>query len=440
MTIDRGANYHLDVALSELQAQYRESNPQSLAQHQRAAESLPGGNTRTVLHFDPFPLCIAGGADATLEDIDGHRYTDFIGEYTAGLFGHSCSQIHDAVQRALSEGILLCGPNRYEQRFAQLLCERFPSVERVRFVNTGTEANLMAVTAARAFTGKTHIMAFEGGYHGGVFLFANGISPHNAPYPTILDQYNDIEHSVELIRNHADELACVLVEPMLGTGGAIPAVPEFLQALRAVCDETGVLLIFDEVMTSRLSGGGMQQLTAVTPDLTTLGKYLGGGMTFGAFGGRADVMDQYDPRRADCLPHAGTFNNNVLTMSAGIVVLEDLYTASRADQFTADGEAFRKQLQQLANDRSLPVVLTGVGSLMNIHFSREPIHSPQQTKSVNPKLRQLFQHAMLQAGFYVGKTGYLALMLPLTTEDYNHFAQAFTEFLDKYGELIEQNA
>ncbi len=430
------ANFSLDTVLDELKESYANANPRSAAQHRLACESLPGGNTRTVLHFDPFPLTIAGGSGAILTDLDGHGYTDFIGEYTAGLFGHSNPKIVEAVHSALADGILLCGPNRHEQRLSALLCERFPSIDRVRFVNTGTEANLMAVTAARAYTGKTHLLAFDGAYHGSVFLFAHGISPHNAPYPTILARYNDLQQTSDLIRQHADELACVLIEPMMGTAGAIPAQREFLQGLREVCSANGVMLIFDEVMTSRLSRGGLQQHHNVIPDMTTLGKYIGGGMTFGAFGGRAPIMDQYDPRRPDCLPHAGTFNNNVLTMMAGCVALETLYTPDTADQFTERGDAFRRRLQGLADQRSLPVRLSGVGSLMNIHFSVEPVNSPDDVRLVEPRLRQLLQMSMLEAGFYIGKAGYLALMLPLDDADYDRFANAFEAFLDRYGELI----
>lgn len=431
------SNFNLDSVLAQVKESYANANPHSAAQHRLACESLPGGNTRTVLHFDPFPLTIAGGSGATLSDIDGHRYTDFIGEYTAGLFGHSHPKIIEAVSAALGDGILLCGPNRYEQRLSALLCERFASLQRLRFVNTGTEANLMAVTAARAFTGKTHIMAFDGAYHGSVFLYANGISPHNAPYPTILAQYNQLDATADAIRKHAADLACVLIEPMMGTAGAIPAQRSFLQGLRDVCSECGVLLIFDEVMTSRLSRGGMQHHHGVLPDMTTLGKYIGGGMTFGAFGGTAAIMDQYDPRRANCLPHAGTFNNNLLTMMAGCVALEELYTADIADQFTRRGEAFRQRLQQLADQRSVPVRLSGVGSLMNVHYSRCDIDSPALVRKIDPRLRELFQLAMLEAGFYVGKAGYLALMLPLQDIDYDNFAAAFDHFLQRYGELID---
>ena len=374
-----------------------------------------------------------------LSDIDGHTYIDLIGEYTAGLFGHSNPDIAQALKRVLDEGILLCGPNRYEQELSALLCERFASMQRLRFVNTGTEANLMAVTAARAFTGKSHLMAFDGAYHGSVFLYANGISRHNAPYPTLLGSYNRIDETVSLIRRHADELACVLVEPMMGTGGAIPAERDFLVALREVCTEHAVVLIFDEVMTSRLSGGGLQQVHNIHPDLTTLGKYIGGGMTFGAFGGRADIVDQFDPRRADCLPHAGTFNNNVLSMAAGIVAMRDLYTPSVADELTARGEKFRLRLQGIADAKQLPVQLSGVGSLMTIHFAEAPVESPAQARAVNPRLRQLLQIFMLNNGFYIGKAGYLALMLPLTDTDCDRFTQVFEHFLDVHGQIICDN-
>src|SRR5581483_9912914 len=167
---------------------------------------------------------------------------------------------------------------------------------------------------------------FEGGYHGGVFYFRDATSPINAPFRFVRAPYNDIAGARALIERHAGDLAAIIIEPMLGGGGCIPADADFLQALRDAATQTGALLIFDEVMTSRLAPGGLQQVHGILPDLTTLGKYLGGGMSFGAFGGRADIMDRFDPRRADAFQHAGTFNNNKLTMSAGLAALTRIYT------------------------------------------------------------------------------------------------------------------
>src|SRR4029077_13509181 len=243
-----------------------------------------------------------------LEDADGHQYVDLLGEYSAGLYGHSNPVVIQAMTDALQEGVSRGAHTRYEVDLAEAVCARFASIESVRFTNSGTEANLMALSAARAFTGRGRVMVFRGGYHGGLLTFADGPSPVNVPYDVLLAEYNDAagagglgrEHAgsppvVPVVREHAGSLACVLVEPMLGSGGCIPGDPAFLSGLREATRQAGALLIFDEVMTSRPGPGGLQERLAIRPDLTTLGKYIGGGASFGAFGGRADVMGLFDP-------------------------------------------------------------------------------------------------------------------------------------------------
>ena len=273
-----------------------------------------------------------------------------------------------------------------EARLARLIVERFPSLDLVRFTNSGTEANLMAVATAIAATGRPKVLVFDGAYHGGILYFGGGGIPINAPHQWVLGQYNDAAGAAALARAHAGELACILVEPMLGSGGCIPGEPGFLQALRDVATETGAMLIFDEVMTSRMSAGGQQARLGITPDLTTLGKYIGGGMSFGAFGGRRDIMDRYDPRRADALPHAGTFNNNVLTMAAGVAGLTELFTPAAADALFARGEALRTRLNAL----SPAMQWTGLGSLLTAHFHQGLIRGPADIARDGPGLRELF--------------------------------------------------
>ncbi len=264
---------------------YAARNPMSAERHARATRSMPGGNTRSILHFDPFPLAFERGEGAHLVSLDGDTYTDFLGEFTAGLYGHSQKPVLDALREALDRGLNFGGVNDLEPRLAELLCARFPSVDLVRFTNSGTEANLMALALAVATTGRRKVMVFRGGYHGGVLTFGQEPSPVTVPHEWVLADYDDVEGTRALIRAHARELAAVLVEPMLGAGGCIPASDGFLAMLREETTDAGAVLVFDEVMTSRLSPGGLQQVTGVTPDLTTLGKYLGGGMSFGAFGG-----------------------------------------------------------------------------------------------------------------------------------------------------------
>mgnify|MGYP000728259418 CR=1 FL=1 len=344
-------NSGLKDRLAEVEAAYVAANPKSLARFEAAAGPMPGGNTRTVLHFSPFPLTFAKGEGCWLDDLDGHRYADFLGEYSAGLYGHSNPVIAEAIRTALADGIVLGGPNRYEGELAAEICRRFPSIDQVRFTNSGTEANLLALAAARLATGRQTVMVMEGGYHGGVLYFGHHKSEINVAGPWVFGSYNDLEATLAVIEREKADLAAVLIEPMMGSGGGICASREYLQGLREACDRHGIVLIYDEVMTSRMSPGGQQARLGVLPDMTTLGKYLGGGLSFGAFGGRADLMARFDPRRPDAVSHAGTFNNNVLSMAAGLAGLTKVLTAEAQAALTARGEALRDRLNAIAQAR-----------------------------------------------------------------------------------------
>jgi glutamate-1-semialdehyde 2,1-aminomutase len=377
------ANIDISAALAEAEELYRARNPKSLAQHRAACEALPGGNTRSAIHVDPVPLTMKRGEGARLGDLDGHEYGDFLSEFTAGIYGHSHPAIRAAIATALDGGLNFGAHNATEAGFAVAICARFPSIELVRFTNSGTEANLMAVSAARAITGRPKILVFTGGYHGGVFYFRGHGSPLNAPFEYLLGQYNDLASVEALVRPQRGELAAILVEPMQGTTGCIPAERSFLAGLRALADETGALLIFDEVMTSRLAPGGLQEAHGVLPDLTTLGKYVGGGMSFGAFGGRADIMERFDPRRPDAFQHAGTFNNNVFTMNAGLVGLTELYTPERARALNSWGDRLRERLNAGIRRHGLAMQFTGLGSMFSVHMTDRPIRSQEDAERGN---------------------------------------------------------
>src|SRR5579864_4844777 len=206
-------NFDLIEALKETERRFVAANPLSERRYREAAAAMPGGNTRTVLHYSPFPVTFRKAEGCTLTDIDGHRYTDFLGEYSAGLYGHSHPKIMAAAERALKSGIVLGGPNEYEAELAALVKGRFPSIDLIRFCNSGTEANLMALVTARAATGRSHVMAFEGGYHGGVLAFKTGPSAVNAPFPMVMATYNDTDATLALIEKHKDELAAIILEP-----------------------------------------------------------------------------------------------------------------------------------------------------------------------------------------------------------------------------------
>jgi glutamate-1-semialdehyde 2,1-aminomutase len=425
-------NTDIDAALNEAKEAYVTSAPASLARYVEATTVMPGGNTRTVLHYAPFPLAMVRAEGCRMWDADGREYIDFLGEYTAGLYGHSHPVIRAALDRALDNGISFGASNMTEARFARAVCERF-GIERVRFTNSGTEANLLAISLGRIFTRRKKVLVFNGGYHGAVFGFAGGGSPINVPFEYVVAPYNDIERTRKLI---TDDLALVILEPMIGSGGCIAASAEFLHMVRQETTRVGALLILDEVMTSRLAPGGLQSVAGVKPDLTTLGKYIGGGMSFGAFGGRAEIMDLFDPRRADALPHAGTFNNNVLTMTAGLTGLTDVYTPEAAMALNARGETLRARLNALCQAAGAPVQFTGIGSMLAVHTMRGPVTSPEDAAKGDPKLKELFFFDMLARGIWLARRGMMTVSLPIGDVECDALAAAVEEFLSARRSLL----
>jgi glutamate-1-semialdehyde 2,1-aminomutase len=235
----------LDARLANLHEEFVATRPISAAAHRRSTKSLPGGNTRSVLHFRPFPLTMARGVGSDVWDMDGHRYADFVGEFSAGLYGHSDARIRAAITEALDTGLVMAAPTSRETELGELIRARFPSIERLRFCNSGTEANLLAISTAKVVTGRRKIMVFEGGYHGGVLVFGKPVSPLNIELDLVMASYNDAEAAEQLIRQHGPELAAVIVEPILGAAGNLPGSPEFLHGLRKATAEVGALLIIE---------------------------------------------------------------------------------------------------------------------------------------------------------------------------------------------------
>ena len=431
-------NVTIDEALVETEQRYASANPKSLARHLAASKHLPGGNTRTNMYFSPFPVAITRGEGARLHDLDGHVYTDLLGEYTAGIYGHSHPRIRAAIVEALDGGLNLGGPNRWEAELGRLMCDRFPSLEKVRFCNSGTEANLYAVTAARACTGRTHVLVFDGAYHGGVLSFVSA-NPMLAQFPFVIAQYNDLEGCAALIARHRDELAAVLIEPMIGSGGGISADREFLAMLRDESKRHGFVLIFDEVMTSRLAPGGLQSKLGITPDMTSFGKYLGGGMSFGAFGGADWIMRRFDPTVDGSFVHSGTYNNNTLTMAAGVAGLRDVYTPEACADLNFRGDRLRERTNVVFHRHGVAMQMLGQGSLNVIHMHGRPVRRPPDVVN-DPKRQALFHLEMLERGFYLSRRGLSALCLPLTDKDVDGFVEAVDDFCAIYRSLLLDDA
>jgi len=418
----------LDNAVARARHEYADARPLSRDLSDRARSVQPGGNTRSVLHFDPFPFRVDTARGCELVDIDGHRYVDLLGNYTAGLLGHDPAPVLDAVRDALDRGWSLGSVHRDEVRLAELLVDRFASIEQVRFTNSGTEANLMALAVATHHTGRRKVVVFADGYHGGVLTFGDEASSVTVPHDWLVCRYNDREAIAQTFAEHGAEIAAVLVEPMQGSGGCIVGDPAFLAHLSELCDHSGSLLIFDEVMTSRFSRDGAQGLLGIRPDLTTLGKYLAGGFSFGAFGGRADVMRHFDPAAGGALAHAGTFNNNVVSMAAGVAVLDDVLSDDILERTHARGDLLRVALNETFARNGLPMCATGVGSLMNVHGTPGPVSSADDLIAADERLKELFFFHCLAAGYYLARRGFIALSVEVTSEHIEGFLGAVDRF------------
>lgn len=429
-------NRKIEDEIAEARTRYAQRRPRSLEVHRKACEVMPGGNTRTVLYHGPFPLRLSHGEGGVVTDADGHSYVNLLGEYTAGLFGHSHPVIRRAIDAALDGGVNLGGHNMVEAELARHVVARFPAIQRVRFTNSGTEANLMAIATARAFTRRSKVLVFRGGYHGGLLYFGGGGIPINAPYEFIVAPFNDVEGTARLIRANAADLACVLTEAMMGSSGCIPGRPEFLTMLREECRAAGALLILDEVMTSRFGRGGAHSLLGLDPDLVTLGKWVGGGMSFGAFGGREDVMAIYDPSRPGALPHAGTFNNNVLSMSAGIAALTEVFPAEVAVALHERGERLRSRINDLFREVGVALQATGQGSLLNIHALRGLVGSPDDLEAGNDRMKELVFLDLLERGFYMARRGFVALSLAVEEPDTDRFLASLAEIVAERRSIL----
>ena len=367
---------------------YREITPKSRAAWEEAKGYLPGGDSRNSIFWEPYPIFVDHAGGARVTDADGVERLDFIGTMTTLILGHSPRPVVAAVREQLERGVVYNAPNNHQVRLARLLCERIPSFELARFTNSGTEATLNTIRAARAFTGRSLIAKAEGGYHGshdtvsvsvrvdpgkagerrrpGALPATEGLADGVLDSVVVLP-FNETEPAREILERHQDQLAAVIVEPMLGSVGMLPASREFLAMLRDFTAANGVTLIFDEVISFRIAPGGAQEYYGITPDLTSLGKIIGGGFAVGAFGGRRDIMGLYDPTAGPRVAHAGTFNANPATMLAGAVTLEQL-TPEVYRRLAEVTERLRQGLREAGRELEVPVQVTGLGSLFGIHF------------------------------------------------------------------------
>lgn len=388
---------------------YKANTPGSAAAQVRAERSVVGGNSRGAAYWKPYPLTIARAVGTTLIDVDGREYTDMVNNYTALAHSHAYPPIVEAVTKQVAAGTSWVANNAWQAELAELLIERIPAVESVRFTNSGSEAGILALTIARAITGRNKVLMARHGYHGILMEYEVGSFPGLMPQSqptTYLGIYNDAASFEEILARHGDEIAAVVLEPVMGAGGVVTATPEFLQRVQAAANAAGALFVLDEVITFRLSEGGAQTLYGIEPDLTMLGKVIGGGYPVGAVGGKLAHMRVFDPDAAKVV-HSGTFCGNPVTMAAGVVSVREL-TSERIQRMDRLAARLATGLATHASNLRLPLSIRRNGSLMNVIFTAGEPHAPGQGRE-DAEAMHLFFLAALNHGLALAPRGLICL-------------------------------
>ncbi len=389
---------------------------------------MPGGVNSPVRAFKGVggvPIFIRRAEGAYVEDEDGKRYIDYVGSWGPMLLGHAEPAVVEAVRKAAIDSTSFGAPTRLEVEIAELVCELVPSIEMLRMVNSGTEATMSAVRLARGYTGRDKVIKFEGNYHGHAdfFLIAAGSGATTFGRPnspgvtagtardTLIARHNDIDDVRRLASEHAGEIAAVIVEPVAGNMGCIPPVPGFLEGLRALCDEEEIVLIFDEVMTGfRVARGGAQQRYGVKPDLTTLGKVIGGGLPVGAYGGRREIMDHLSPNGP--VYQAGTLSGNPLAMAAGLAVLRHIADdAGLYNRLEASGRRLAEGTEKNVSELGLDYYSTHVGSMGTLFFTTEHVANYSDARTCDTETYGRYFHEMLNRGVYLAPSQFEAFFL-----------------------------
>jgi len=400
----------------------------------RAQELIPGGVNSPVRAFRSVggaPVFMQSAQGAWLTDVDGNRYVDFINSWGPMILGHAFPAVQEALAKALPDSFSFGAPTRREVEMAELLIEMVPSLEKVRLVNSGTEATMSAIRVARGYTGRAKILKFEGCYHGhgDSFLIAAGSGALTLGAPdspgvtqgvaqdTLTVPYNDLAAVKAAIAANPNQLAAIIIEPVVGNMGLVEPAHGFLAGLRALCTQHGIVLIFDEVMTGfRLAAGGAQERFGVVPDLTTLGKIIGGGLPVGAYGGRADIMNQVAP--AGKVYQAGTLSGNPLATAAGLAQLRYLHEHPEVyQQLEATSARLADGTRQIANELGLHYTVNRVGSMFSLFFTPDPVNNLEDAKKSDLPAFGRYFHAMLQRGIYLAPSQYEALFVSTAITD-----------------------
>ena len=394
------------TAATSIEQAYRRATPKSAELLERAARVMPGGNTRTASFYPPYPIVIERGEGPWVWDVDGRRYVDMFCNGLSLIHGHNYQPIRAAIEAALPRGTAWAGASRDQIAYAELLTHRLPAMERVRFTNSGSEAGMIAVKAARHFTRRPYILKFIGAYHGSYPDLEAGLyGQTDIPGRALTAHFNDIEGVERIMAKYGRQVAAIVVEPVLVTGRVVAPDAGFLLQLQTVARRHRALTILDDCLMLRLGVGGSAARFGLQPEITVLGKFLGGGTPFGAVGGRADIMEMFNPTRSGCLFHGGSFNGNPIGCAAGLATLREL-TAERIAAMDARRAHIHDALAARGRELRVGLELSGVGSVAGVAFTADPSRHEDDPSALG--VGPLFHLACANAGVLLGPGGIIS--------------------------------
>ncbi|MFC1888555.1 aspartate aminotransferase family protein [Thermodesulfobacteriota bacterium] len=440
-----------DIARGIVNA-YEKRFPLSKEFHQKFLEVMPGGTTRSLSYFKPYPLHIEYGKGAYVYTHEGHKLLDVTNSYGALVLGHGDPDVADAIRASVITGIQFSAPTDTQYEMSKLLCERIPSFDKIRFCNSGTESTLFALRTARAYKKRNKILKMDGGFHGTHDCVSSSTQKDAAvlgiPKGMVEDvlsvPFNNFELLEEVLIQNRSDLACVIMEPFLGAGGVIPPKDGYLQFVRELTEKHDILLIYDEIFSYRIDTGGAQTFYGVVPDLTTVGKVIGGGLPVGVFGGKSNIMDIYcSVTTPKPLYHSGTFNGYETALRAGLATLQK-YNAAEVSRLNALGELLHDKLKAGFVEIGISVEINQIGSLLNIHFHNEEIIDNESAMQSEGELLELLHLSLLNRGIYATPRALFILSTPMTEREIEILADTIIDILrelkplirDKYPRLI----
>ena len=425
----------------------------------RAKEYMPGGDTRAASYYTPYPAYMTRGEGCFLYDYDENQYIDFLNNYTSLIHGHAHPPTVSAIQEQAARGTVLGSAAEVTVEHAEILCSRVPSLESVRYCNSGTEATLLAMRAARAFTGRDIIIKMDGGYHGSHDYVQLNMQPDTTeeglPSPKLSSRgvpeatlagmlvapFNDLDALRDMLRARSDEIAGIILEPALGAGGGVEPEPGYLQGVRQLADEFDVLLIFDEIMTFRQDVGGFQATIGVTPDLTSIAKFIGGGLPLAAFGGRQEIMAPFDPTHPTTIPHNGTFNGNNITMAAGLATMKE-YEADQVARVNELGQRLRNGLNAAFQAAGVGIRAVGSGSIIRIHWSDGKIRDARDAVAAQEKAQELpglLHLEMMNRGIFSAPRCQYAISTPMSEREVDVAVDVMGQSLEVVMPYVQEN-